>query len=87
MEIAAQRGGRSGSALDAVRRTLQSERDLSSLSQEETAMLAGQLTDLLARVERVRSLGPAFAGIEVSRDVQELLVRLEAGSSLISGVH
>ena len=50
-------------------------------------MLVSQLTDLVGRVERVRTLGPAFADIDVSQNVQDLLVRLEVGSSLQTGVH
>jgi hypothetical protein len=75
------------SVCDAVRQAIRSDVDLAALSPQESAMLAGHLTQLVARVERVRALGPAYAGIEVSRDVQELLVRLEVGSSLETGVH
>ncbi|NIA22146.1 MAG: hypothetical protein GWP05_09340 [Anaerolineaceae bacterium] len=50
-------------------------------------MLVSQLTDLVGRVERVRALGPAFAEVDVSQNVQDLLVRLEVGSSLQTGVH
>ena len=81
------RGGRTDAAFDAVRRVLQSDRDLSVLSPEETSLLAGELTMLLARVERVKALGGAYAEVEASRDVHELLARLEAGSSLSTGVH
>ncbi len=73
--------------LAAVRRAIRAEAELPGLSAEEANMLAGQLTDLVARVERVRNLGPAYAKVDVSRDVQELLVRLEVGSMLHTGVH
>lgn len=75
------------SPLAAVREALRADRNLDSLSAEETAMLTSQLTTLLARVERVRSLGPGYAGIDLAPDVHELLVRLEAGSNLATGVH
>ena len=78
---------RCNSTLAAVRQAIRAEADVPGLSAEETSLLAGQLTDLVARVERVRRLGPAYASIDVSRDVQELLVRLEAGSMLHTGVH
>lgn len=73
--------------LAAVRRAIRAEADVPGLSSEETSLLAGQLTDLVARVERVRQLGPEYARVDVSRDVQELLVRLEVGSMLQTGVH
>lgn len=73
--------------LAAVRRAIRAEADVPGLSPEETSLLAGQLTDLVARVERVRQLGPEYARVDVSRDVQELLVRLEVGSMLQTGVH
>jgi hypothetical protein len=57
------------------------------LSSEETAMLVSQLTDLVGRVDRVRALGPVFADIGVSQDIQDLLARLEVGSGLQTGVH
>lgn len=79
--------GESRTALSAIRDVLRSDTDLSTLSAEETAMLTSQLTSLVARVERVRALGPAYAGVDVSPDIRELLVRLEAGSSLVTGVH
>ena len=75
------------STLDAVREVLHADDDLGGLSPEETALLTSQLTTLVARVERVRALGPDYAGIDVSSDVQELLMRLEAGSSLATGLH
>ncbi len=73
--------------LDAVKEALRSDAVPQDLSSEETAILAGQLTDLVSRMERVRALGPAFAGVSVSEDVRELLARMEMGSSLVSGVH
>lgn len=79
--------GESVSAVRAVREVIQADGDLDQLSPEETALLTSQLTNLLTRVERVRDLGPAYAGVDVSPDVQELLTRLEAGSSLLTGVH
>lgn len=79
--------GPAGITLSAIRDVLQSDADLSSLSKEETALLTSQLTNLVARVERVRALGPAYAGVDVSPDIRELLVRLEAGSSLVTGIH
>ena len=79
--------GPAGTALSAIRDVLQSDADLSHLSQEETALLTSQLTNLVARVERVRALDPAYAGVDVSPDIRELLVRLEAGSSLVTGIH
>jgi len=87
MKVSRKRGDAPDEAIDAVRRVLQSDRDLSVLSPEETSLLAGQLTMLLARVERVKALGGAYAEVEASRDVHELLARLEAGSSLSTGVH
>jgi len=87
MKMPSKRGSRAGSPFDAVRQVLQSDEDLGVLSSEETALLAGQLTMLLARVERVQALGDAYADVDVSHDVQQLLVRLEAGSSLGTGVH
>ncbi len=75
------------STFDAVRQVVQAETATAGLSLEESAMLAGQLTELVARVERVRALGPAFAGLDVSRDVRDILARLEVGSSLETGVH
>lgn len=79
--------GDAGSDFDAVRHVLQSDQDLGILSPQEMVLLTSQLTSILARVERVRSLGPAYAGVGVSPDVQQLLVRLEVGSSLTTGVH
>lgn len=79
--------GQNAAAVDAVRQAIQSESDVAALSPEESALLVSQLTTLLARVERLRALGPVYAGIGVSRDVQELLARLEVGSSMSSGVH
>ena len=75
------------STFDAVRQVVQAETAATGLSTEESALLAGQLTELVARVERVRALGPAFAGLDVSRDVRDILARLEVGSSLETGVH
>lgn len=75
------------STIRAVRQVLQSEDELAHLSDEESAMLAGQLTDLVARVERLRTLGPEYAGLSVSDDVRQLLTRLEAGAGLATGVH
>ena len=80
-------GTRPQSTLSAVRDVLADDVELADLSAEETAMLTSQLTSLVARVERVRSLGPAYAGVDVSPDIRELLTRLEAGSSLVTGVH
>lgn len=79
--------GPSGTTLSVVREVLRSDADLSELSREETALLTSQLTSLVARVERVRALGPAYAGVDVSPDLRELLMRLEAGSSLVTGIH
>ena len=76
-----------GTTLDAVKEALRSDAVHQDLSSEETAILAGQLTDLVSRMDRVRALGPAFAGVSVSEDVRELLARMEMGSSLVSGVH
>jgi hypothetical protein len=76
-----------GSAFEAARQTLRSRAGVAGLSPEETSLLMGQLTTLLERAHRVRALGPAYAGIDVSRDVRQLLARLEVGSSLASGVH
>jgi hypothetical protein len=75
------------STFDAVRQVVQAETATAGLSTEESALLAGQLTELVARVERVRALGPAFAGIDASGDVRDILARLEVGSSLETGVH
>ncbi len=77
----------STSSWDAVRQVIGSQCELPELSSEERAMLVSQLTDLVGRVERVRTLGPAFADVDVSQNVQDLLVRLEVGSSLQTGVH
>lgn len=79
--------GPSRTTLSAIRDVLRSDADLSSLSREETALLTSQLTSLVARVERVRTLGPAYAGVDVSPDIRELLMRLEAGSNLVTGIH
>ena len=87
MKTLKERGGHRESAFDAVRQAVRADPDLGILSQAERAALAVQLTTLLARVERVRALGPAYAGVEASEDVRELLMRLEAGSSLATGVH
>jgi len=73
--------------LDAVRRVLRNDPLAEDLSCEEAAMLVSQLTDLVGRVDRVRALGPAFADISVSQDIQDLLARLEVGSGLQTGVH
>ncbi|MBN2584728.1 MAG: hypothetical protein JXL80_16820 [Planctomycetes bacterium] len=75
------------SSWDAVRRVLRSDPMAEDLSSEETAMLVSQLTDLVGRVDRVRALGPAFADLSVSQNVQDLLARLEVGSGLQTGVH
>jgi hypothetical protein len=87
MKMPKEQGGHRDSAFDAARRAVRADPDLGILSQAERAALAAQLTTLLARVERVRALGPAYAGVEASEDVRELLMRLEAGSSLATGVH
>ena len=79
--------GHGVTTLDAVRQAIRSDADVADLSPDETALLAAHLTTLLARVDRVRALGPAYAGVEASCDVQELLTRLEVGSSMSSGVH
>jgi hypothetical protein len=73
--------------LGAIRSVLRSDPDLDQLSPEESAQLTSQLTSLVERVDRIRALGPAYAGVDVSPDIRELLVRLEAGSSLVTGVH
>jgi len=75
------------STFDAVRQVVQAETATAGLSHEESALLAGQLTELVARIERVKALGPAFAGLDVSGDVRDILTRLEVGSCLETGVH
>ena len=83
----AEHEGGAESAVDAVRHVLQGDTDLDVLSPEEAALLTSQLTGLVERAKRVRSLGRAYAGVDVSPSIKELLRRLEAGSSLVTGVH
>ena len=75
-----------GSAFDGVRRFLHGGEDAAVLTPERTATLTSQLTALVARAERVRTQAP-WAGVDLSPNVKELLVRFEAGSGLSTGLH
>ena len=79
--------GGAESTVAAVRHVLQGDTDLDLLSPEEAALLTSQLTGLVERARRVQALGPGYAGVDVSPGIKELLKRLEAGSSLVTGVH